>query len=200
MVWCSDRLRMKFLVDWISLQVGELLGYGACYLFIAWSTVIHNKAISRKAIYSKWSNLVKLYIVNGTIYIYIPLGKALKVYFIFSVFSLVHTHLYKSFSQSSHCILSLLFLCVHLDRVCALLCDPNNTRFTSQFWKTLQKAWGTQLRISTSFHPQTDGQTEWLNQILEDMLRDCVMNFAGCWDEHLPLIEFAYNNSYQATI
>ena len=53
MVWCSDRLRMKFLVDWISLQVGELLGYGACSLFIAWPTVISGKTIFGKAIYSK---------------------------------------------------------------------------------------------------------------------------------------------------
>ncbi|TYJ95556.1 ty3-gypsy retrotransposon protein [Cucumis melo var. makuwa] len=58
----------------------------------------------------------------------------------------------------------------------------------------------TRLDFSTAFHPQTDGQTERLNQILEDMLRACVLEFSGSWDSHLHLMEFAYNNSYQATI
>ena len=63
--------------------------------------------------------------------------------------------------------------------------SDRDTRFTSQFLKSLQKALGTQLRFSTIFHSQTDGQTERLNQILEDMLRAYVMDFAGCWDERL---------------
>ncbi|TYK04606.1 pol protein [Cucumis melo var. makuwa] len=75
-----------------------------------------------------------------------------------------------------------------------------NARFTSKFWKGLQLALGTRLDFSTDFHPQTDGQTERLNQILEDMLRACVLKFLGSWDSHLHLMEFAYNNSYQATI
>ena len=75
-----------------------------------------------------------------------------------------------------------------------------DTRFTSKFWKSLQRALGTECKFSTAFHPQTDGQTERLNQILEDMLRACALDFAGSWDEHLHLVEFAYNNSYQATI
>ncbi|KAA0025802.1 pol protein [Cucumis melo var. makuwa] len=58
----------------------------------------------------------------------------------------------------------------------------------------------TRLDFSTTFHPQTDGQTERLNQVLEDMLRACVLEFSGSWDSHLHLMEFAYNNSYQATI
>ncbi|KAA0054091.1 pol protein [Cucumis melo var. makuwa] len=58
----------------------------------------------------------------------------------------------------------------------------------------------TRLDFSTAFHPQTDGQTERLNQVLEDMLRACVLEFSGSWDSHLHLMEFAYNNSYQATI
>ncbi|KAA0056808.1 ty3-gypsy retrotransposon protein [Cucumis melo var. makuwa] len=68
------------------------------------------------------------------------------------------------------------------------------------FWKGLQLALGTRLDFSIAFHPQTDGQTERLNQILEDMLRACVLEFSGSWDSHLHLMEFAYNNSYQATI
>jgi hypothetical protein len=72
--------------------------------------------------------------------------------------------------------------------------------FTSAFWKQLQAALGSQLDYSTAYHPQTGGQTERTNQILEDMLRACVLDFGGSWDEHLPLAEFSYNNSYQSSI
>ena len=54
--------------------------------------------------------------------------------------------------------------------------------------------------MSTAFHPQTDGQSERTIQVLEDMLRACVLDFKGSWEEHLPLVEFSYNNSYQASI
>ncbi|KAL0560427.1 hypothetical protein IC582_000832 [Cucumis melo] len=78
---------------------------------------------------------------------------------------------------------------------------PNrDAHFTSKFWKGLQLVLGTRLDFSTAFHPQTDGQTERLNQILEDILRACVLEFLGNWDSHFHLMEFAYNNSYQATI
>ena len=56
------------------------------------------------------------------------------------------------------------------------------------------------MKLSTTFHPQTDGQVERTIQILEDMLRACVIDFKGNWDDHLPLIEFAYNNSYHSSI
>ena len=59
---------------------------------------------------------------------------------------------------------------------------------------------GTKLHFSTAFHPQTDGQSERTIQTLEDMLRACVMEFKGSWDNYLSLIEFAYNNSYQSSI
>ena len=75
--------------------------------------------------------------------------------------------------------------------------DP---RFTAQFWKSFQKAMGTQLSMSTAFHPQTDGQSERTIQILENMLRACVLDLNGSWEEHLPLVDFAYNNSYQVSI
>ena len=68
------------------------------------------------------------------------------------------------------------------------------------FWKSFQKAMGTQLSMSIAFHPQTDGQSERTIQILEDMLRACVLDLKGSWEEHLPLVEFVYNNSYQASI
>ena len=75
--------------------------------------------------------------------------------------------------------------------------DP---RFTAHFWKSFQKAMGTRLMMSTTFHPQTNGQSERTIQVLEDMLRACVLDHKGSWEEHLPLVEFAYNNSYQASI
>ena len=59
---------------------------------------------------------------------------------------------------------------------------------------------GTRLTMSTSFHPQTDGQSERTIQVLEDMLRACVLDHKGSWEEHFPLVEFSYNNSYQASI
>ncbi|KAK2395950.1 hypothetical protein QL285_057638 [Trifolium repens] len=72
--------------------------------------------------------------------------------------------------------------------------------FTSRFWKAFQNAMGTRLKMSTSHHPQTDGQTERTIQTLEDMLRACVLEDGGAWSNHLHLIEFAYNNSYHASI
>ena len=59
---------------------------------------------------------------------------------------------------------------------------------------------GTHLTMSILFHPQTDGQSEKTIQVLEDMLRACALDLKGSWEEHLPLVEFAYNNSYQASI
>ena len=89
---------------------------------------------------------------------------------------------------------------VRLHGVPESIVSDRDPRFTSKFWEGLQKAMGTTLKFSTAFHPQTDGQSERTIQILEDMLRACVIDFKGSWDEKLPLIEFAYNNSYQATI
>ena len=64
--------------------------------------------------------------------------------------------------------------------------DPS---FTSRFWKELQSALGTKLKFSTTFHPQTDGQSERLIQVLEDMLRRCVMEFSRSWDRYILLME-----------
>ncbi|RVW12758.1 Transposon Ty3-G Gag-Pol polyprotein [Vitis vinifera] len=75
--------------------------------------------------------------------------------------------------------------------------DPH---FTSRFWHSLQKALGTKLSFSTAFHPQTDGQSERVIQVLEDLLRACALDLKGNWDDYLPLVEFAYNNSFQASI
>ncbi|GJS52942.1 putative reverse transcriptase domain-containing protein [Tanacetum coccineum] len=73
-------------------------------------------------------------------------------------------------------------------------------RFTSLFWKALNKALGTRLDMSTAYHPETDGQSERTIQTLEDMLRACVLDFGKNWDRHLPLVEFSYNNSYHTSI
>ncbi|GKB79435.1 putative reverse transcriptase domain-containing protein [Tanacetum coccineum] len=63
-----------------------------------------------------------------------------------------------------------------------------------------EKALGTNLDMSTAYHPQTDGQSERTIQTLEDMLRACVIDFGNGWVRHLPLVEFSYNNSYHASI
>jgi len=72
--------------------------------------------------------------------------------------------------------------------------------FTSHFLKAFQRALGTRLKMSTSHHPQTDGQTERTIQTLEDMLRACMLEDGGSWNNHLPLIEFSYNNNYHSSI
>ncbi|GJS13174.1 putative reverse transcriptase domain-containing protein, partial [Tanacetum coccineum] len=81
----------------------------------------------------------------------------------------------------------------------SIICD-HDPRFASNFWRSLQKALGTNLDMSTAYHPQTDGQSERTIQTLEDMLRACVIDFGNGWVRHLPLVEFSYNNSYHASI
>ncbi|KAA3473726.1 reverse transcriptase [Gossypium australe] len=89
---------------------------------------------------------------------------------------------------------------VRLHGVPVSIISDRDPRFTSRFWKALHQALGTRLDFSTAFHPQSDGQSKRVIQILEDMLRGCVLDFSGSWEEYLPLAEFAYNNSYQASI
>ena len=89
---------------------------------------------------------------------------------------------------------------VRLHGVPVSIVSDRDPRFMSQFWKSFQKAIGTQLSMSIIFHPQTDAQSERTIHILEDMLRACVLDLKGSWEEHLLLIEFAYNNSYQVSI
>ncbi|GKF35269.1 putative reverse transcriptase domain-containing protein, partial [Tanacetum coccineum] len=67
--------------------------------------------------------------------------------------------------------------------------SDRDSHFTSKFWRSLQKALGTNLDMSTTYRPQTDGQSERTIQTLEDMLRACVINFGNSWDRHLPLSE-----------
>ncbi|GJT53621.1 putative reverse transcriptase domain-containing protein [Tanacetum coccineum] len=74
--------------------------------------------------------------------------------------------------------------------------SDRDSRFASGFWRSLQNALGTEVNISTAYHPETDGQSERTIQTLEDMLWACVIDFGKRWDRHLPLVEFSYNNSY----
>nr|AAR06331.1 putative polyprotein [Oryza sativa Japonica Group] len=89
-------------------------------------------------------------------------------------------------------------MCLH--GVPKKIVSDRGSQFTSKFWQKLQEELGTRLKFSTAYHPQTDGQTERVNQILEDMLRACALDFGGAWDKSLPYAEFSYNNSYQASL
>ena len=73
-------------------------------------------------------------------------------------------------------------------------------QFTANFWKSLHSTMGTTLEFSSAYHPQTDGQTERVNQILEDLLRACVLTYSTDWEKSLSYAEFSYNNSYQASL
>jgi hypothetical protein len=95
---------------------------------------------------------------------------------------------------------------IYMSRIVCLQGVPKSivsdrgTQFTSHFWCQLHESLGTRLEFSTAFHPQTDGQTERVNQILEDMLRACALDYGSSWDDNLPYAEFSYNNSHQASI
>ncbi|GJU12332.1 putative reverse transcriptase domain-containing protein [Tanacetum coccineum] len=78
--------------------------------------------------------------------------------------------------------------------------SDRDSYFTSRFWQSMQSSLGTQLDMSTAYHPETDGQSERTIQTLEDMLRACVIDFGKRWERHLPLVEFSYNNSYHDSI
>jgi transposase InsO family protein len=78
--------------------------------------------------------------------------------------------------------------------------SDRGTQFTLMFWERLHETLDTQLRFSSAYHPQTDGQTERVNQILEDMLRACALQYGRRWDQRLSYAEFSYNNSYQESL
>jgi hypothetical protein len=89
---------------------------------------------------------------------------------------------------------------IRLHGVPISIISDRDPRFTSRLWPSLQRAMGTKLNLSTTFHPQTDGQSERTIQTLEDPLRFCVLEFGGNWEDLLPLMEFTYNNSHQTII
>ena len=75
---------------------------------------------------------------------------------------------------------------VRLHGVPLSIISDRGTQFTSKFWKTLHAKLGIRLDLITAFHPQTDGQSERTIQVLEDMLRACVIELGGHWDKFLP--------------
>ena len=89
-------------------------------------------------------------------------------------------------------------LCLH--GIPKTIISDRGSLFTARFWEQLHTCLGTRVIRSSTYHPQTDGQTERINQILEDMLRACVLAYPQKWDQYLPLAVFSYNNSYQESI
>jgi hypothetical protein len=95
---------------------------------------------------------------------------------------------------------------VYLDQIIRLhgipktIISDRGAQFVARFWEQLQTSLGTKLIRSSAYHPQTDGQTERVNQILEDMLRACIIHYGTNWDKCLDLAEFSYNNSYQSSL
>jgi hypothetical protein len=75
--------------------------------------------------------------------------------------------------------------------------DP---KFTSNFWKGLFKVFGTNLNFNITYHLELNGKIERINQIIEDMLRMYVMENPSRWEDYLHLVEFSYNNGYQASL
>ena len=89
---------------------------------------------------------------------------------------------------------------VRLHEILVSIISERDPRFTLRFWGKFHEALGTRLNFSTAFHPQTDGQSEIVIQVLEDMLRSYVIEYEGSWDRHIPLVEFVYNNSFRSSI
>jgi hypothetical protein len=89
---------------------------------------------------------------------------------------------------------------VRLHGIPKTILSDRGALFVVRFWEQLQESLGTQVIRSSAYHPQTDGQTERVNQILEDMLRACVLHYGKNWDKCLSLAEFSYNNSYQSSL
>jgi hypothetical protein len=88
---------------------------------------------------------------------------------------------------------------IRLHGVPKTIISDRGAQFVARFWEQLQSSLETKLIRSSAYHPQTDGQTERVNQILEDMLRACIIHYGTNWDKCLALAEFSYNNSYQSS-
>ena len=95
---------------------------------------------------------------------------------------------------------------IYMSRIVSLhgipkaIVSDRGTQFTSRLWRKLYEEVGTKLFFSTSYHPQTDGQTERVNQALEDMLRSCVLAYGSKWEDFLPFAEFSYNDSFPTSL
>jgi transposase InsO family protein len=86
---------------------------------------------------------------------------------------------------------------VYLHGVSKKIVSDRGIQFTSKFWETLHETLNAQLLVSSAYHPQTDGLTERVNQILEDMFRACALQYGRSWDKSLSYAKFSYNNGYQ---
>nr|GEV10184.1 putative reverse transcriptase domain, ribonuclease H-like domain, aspartic peptidase domain protein [Tanacetum cinerariifolium] len=102
-------------------------------------------------------------------------------------------------SMETLTMLSIKEIVSHHGELISIILDRDSP-FISRFWQSMQSALGTQLDMSMAYHPQTDGQSKRTIQTLEEMLRECVIDFGKGWERHLPLVEFSYNNSYHASI
>jgi hypothetical protein len=91
-----------------------------------------------------------------------------------------------------------LMLC--LRGVLKTITSDRGPQFVARFWEQLHASLGTHLIHCSVYHPHTDVQTERVNQILGDMLRACVLEHQGSWDQNLPWLEFSYNNSYPESL
>jgi hypothetical protein len=89
-------------------------------------------------------------------------------------------------------------VCLH--RVPKKIVSDRRTQLTLRFWEKLHETLDSQLCFSSSYHPRTNGQTERVNLILEDMLRACALQYGRSWDKRLSYAEFSYNNSYQENL
>jgi hypothetical protein len=89
-------------------------------------------------------------------------------------------------------------LCLH--GVPKTIISDRGSQFVAHFWEQLHASLETNWIHSSAYHPQTDDQTECVNQIFEDMLRACVLEHQASWDQNLPWSEFSYNNSYQGSL
>jgi hypothetical protein len=89
---------------------------------------------------------------------------------------------------------------VHYHGIPKTIISDRGSIFVARFWEQLHECLGTHLIRSSAYHPQTDGQTERVNHIIEDMLCACVLMDGPKWDKHLPLAKFSYNNNYQESI
>jgi hypothetical protein len=89
---------------------------------------------------------------------------------------------------------------VRLHGIPRTIVSDRGALFEARFWEQLQKSLGTTVIRSSAYHPQIVGQTERVNQFLEDRLRACALHYGKNWDKCLPLAEFSYNNSYQSSL
>ena len=89
---------------------------------------------------------------------------------------------------------------VRLHGIPARIISDRDAKFTSKFWTSMFHSLGTLLNLSSAYHPETDGQTERVNQVIEDMLRSYCNQQPRMWLKYLPLVEFAYNSSHHRSL